>query len=585
MEKRYYTNERNVQVVIALLKAYGIRKVIASPGTTNMTFVASIQNDSFFEMYSSVDERSAAYLACGLAAESGEPVVISCTGATASRNYMPGLTEAYYRKLPVLAITSHRGDASIGHLFDQQIDRRSIPNDIAMRSVTVPLVKEASDMRYCINEATKAILSLSQHGGGPVHINMHTGYSQDFSCKELPSIRKVELYTAFSELPEMAEGKRIAVFIGSHKSFSADETEAIDNFCAAHDAVVFCDHTSGYHGKYETHFSLFFTQDNYRSPLLSADILIHLGEVSGDIARVSTGGTWRISEDGQFRNTFGNLTRIFEMPEAVFFRAYTPNKYDVRTNYYDACQQELKVVFEKLPELPFSNVWMAQQIHNRLPKGCYFHMGIYNSLRSYNFFTLPKSITSSCNVGGFGIDGGISTLVGGSLAHPDQLHIGIFGDLAFFYDMNVCGNRHVGNNVRILLINNGKGNEFRNYGHYCSILGEDADEYVAAARHYGNKSEALVRHYAQDLGYEYLFADTKEKFLARLDLFLNPQIGDKPIIFEVFTDTERESAAIEIMRTLLYDNKTALKNKIMGSVRMVLGKKGIETIKKLTGRY
>lgn len=101
MEKRYYTNERNVQVVIALLKAYGIRKVIASPGTTNMTFVASIQDDPFFEMYSSVDERSAAYLACGLAAESGEPVVISCTGATASRNYMPGLTEAYYRKLPV----------------------------------------------------------------------------------------------------------------------------------------------------------------------------------------------------------------------------------------------------------------------------------------------------------------------------------------------------------------------------------------------------------------------------------------------------------------------------------------------------
>ena len=101
MKKKYYTNERNVQIVIALLKAYNIRKVIASPGTTNMTFIGSIQNDPFFEIYSSVDERSAAYIACGLAAESGEPVVISCTGATASRNYMPGLTEAYYRKLPI----------------------------------------------------------------------------------------------------------------------------------------------------------------------------------------------------------------------------------------------------------------------------------------------------------------------------------------------------------------------------------------------------------------------------------------------------------------------------------------------------
>lgn len=57
-------------------------------------------------MYSSVDERSAAYIACGMAAELGEPVVLTCTGATASRNYISGLTEAYYRKLPVLAVTS-----------------------------------------------------------------------------------------------------------------------------------------------------------------------------------------------------------------------------------------------------------------------------------------------------------------------------------------------------------------------------------------------------------------------------------------------------------------------------------------------
>ena len=585
MEKRYYTNERNVQIVIALLKEYGIRKVIASPGTTNMTFVASIQNDPFFEMYSSVDERSAAYLACGLAAESGEPVVISCTGATASRNYMPGLTEAFYRKLPVLAITSHRGDASIGHLWDQQIDRRSIPNDIAMLSVTVPLVKEQADIRYCMNEATKAILALTQRGGGPAHINMHTGYSQDFSVKELPKVRKVELHTPFSELPTLDEGKRVAIFIGSHKPFSIEDTEAIDNFCAAHDAVVFCDHTSGYHGKYETHFSLFFKQENYRSPLLNTDILIHLGEVSGDLARVNVGGVWRVSEDGQFRNTFGCLTRIFEMPERIFFTAYTPQEYEARTNYYDACQQELADAMMKLPELPFSNVWMAQQIHDKLPENSYFHMGIYNSLRSYNFFPLPKSVTSSCNVGGFGIDGGISSLIGASFAHPDILHIGVFGDLAFFYDMNVCGNRHVGNNVRILLVNNGKGNEFRNYGHLCSIFEEDADKYIAAAGHYGNMSSVLVKHYAEDLGYKYICANNKEEFLRNLDTFVAPTIGAAPIIFEVFTETEQESEALKIMSTLLKDSNVAIANKIVGSVRSILGKKRIEQIKGLLGKY
>ena len=116
MSMKQYSNELSVQYLVALLKAHKIKKVIASPGTTNLSFVASLQYDPFFEMYSCVDERSAAYMACGLSAETGEPVVITCTGATASRNYLPGLTEAYYRKLPILAVTGTQYEGRIGEL-------------------------------------------------------------------------------------------------------------------------------------------------------------------------------------------------------------------------------------------------------------------------------------------------------------------------------------------------------------------------------------------------------------------------------------------------------------------------------------
>lgn len=140
-----YTDEVNTQVVIALLKEHGIRKVIASPGGISVVMVASLQSDPYFEMYSVVDERSAAYMACGMAEESGEPVVIVCTGATASRNYVSGLTEAYYRKLPVLAITYTQIVSRVGHLFAQVIDRSTIQNDIARKSVTLPVVENESD--------------------------------------------------------------------------------------------------------------------------------------------------------------------------------------------------------------------------------------------------------------------------------------------------------------------------------------------------------------------------------------------------------------------------------------------------------
>ena len=57
------------------------------------------------------------------------------------------------------------------------------------------------------------------------------------------------------------------------------------------------------------------------------------------------------------------------------------------------------------------------------------------------------------------------------------------------------------------------------------------------------------------------------------------------MLLEVFTDTEGESGAIEIMRSFLNDSNTVIKNKIVGSVRTVLGKKGIETVKRILGRY
>lgn len=582
MEKKlYYTDERNVQIVIALLKAHGIHRVIASPGTTNMTFVASIQNDSWFQIWSSVDERSAAYLACGMVAETGEPVVISCTGATASRNYMPGLTEAYYRKLPVLAITSTRGNHKIGHLIDQQIDRRNLPNDISMESVTVPMVKDKEDERTCEIEVNKAILALKLNGGGPSHINLYTRYSKNFGIKEIPSVNAIFRHTLKERnLPEIPKGKRVAIYVGSHANFSEELTKAVDKFCATYDAVVFCDHTSGYRGKYEVHYQLVCAQEQWYSPLRRVDLCIHIGEVSGDQYMINSTETWRVSPDGALRDTFGNLRRVFMMEEEAFFNKYAKEGFDYNDYYKDVCD-DIDKVKNSIPELPFSNIWMAQQMVDRLPKHCELHFGIYHSLRSWNFFKLPDGILAKCNVGGFGIDGGVSTMIGASLVNPEKLFVGVFGDLAFFYDMNVVGNRHVGKNVRILLINNGRGNEFRNYGHPCCFLGDNADEFIAAAGHFGNKSPELVKHYVTDLGYEYMSASGKESFLSHIDRFLSPKKFDKPILFEVFTEKDDESNSLKLLLNIIIDPKEQLKKRIKSNIKSVLGENTVNIINKV----
>lgn len=581
MEKKFYTVERNVQILISLLKQYGIKKVIASPGTTNMTFVGSIQQDPWFEIYSSVDERSAAYLACGLSAETHEPVVLSCTGATASRNYMPGLTEAYYRKLPVLAVTSHRGNSQIGHLIDQQIDRRQRANDIAVESVELPLCKDAGDENYCTIEANKALLALTLNGGGPVHINMFTAYNSDFSVRELPKARKIGRITPFDAMPTLPATGKIGIFVGSHLDFTKREIAAIERFCATNDAVVFCDHTSGYIGKYAVNMSLICCQHNYSSPNTAVDLLIHIGEVSG-CYRPHGKEVWRVSPDGAIRDTFGRLSKVFMMPEYLFFEHYSIDD-EENTSFLESCNEEYANAISNIPELPFGNIWIAQNYSKRIPQNCQLHLGIYNSLRSWNFFKLPEGVHGKCNVGGFGIDGGISTLVGASLANPDKLYFGVFGDLAFFYDLNVLGNRHIGKNLRIILINNSRGAEFRLYGHPCSIFGEEADPYMAAAGHFGRQSKDLVKHYAQDLGFEYLTASDKETFESAADKFFDPNIRERSIILEVFTETEEESEALKATQNIFTEKTDILKEKIKGVVRKVVPMPVLKFLHKITG--
>lgn len=578
---KYYSDEKNVQLIIALLKEYGIRKIIASPGTTNMAFVGSIQHDPYFEIYSSVDERSAAYMACGLASESGEPVVLSCTGATASRNYLPGLTEAYYRKLPVLAITSTQNTSRVGHHIAQIIDRSSIQNDVARFSVTLPTVKDNEDLVDCEIKVNKALLELKRQGGGPVHINLTTSYNKSYNTKDLPKVRVIGRITPTGEFPEL-KGK-VAIFVGSHKNMPQELTASIDRFCTRNNAVVFCDHTSGYKGKFRVLYSLVAGQHLLDISAHTPDILIHIGEVTGDYSTLRIGGNqvWRVSEDGEIRDTFGKLRYVFEMAEQSFFEHFSKNnKVDGDNSYLKFCNSQLEEARIKIPELPFSNIWLASQMAHRIPEGSVIHFGILNSLRSWNFFELPHSVSSSSNVGGFGIDGNVSSLLGASLANKDKLYFGVIGDLAFFYDLNAIGNRHKGNNLRILLVNNGKGTEFRQFNHLAASFDTDADEFIAAAGHYGNKSQVLVKHYAEDLGFEYLSASNKNDFEQVYQRFLIPEITDKPMLLEVFTNNLDESEALKAIVEIEVDVKSKAKDLAM----QVLGESGKNVLKKFMGR-
>lgn len=577
----HYTDEKNTQIVLGLLKAHKIRKVIASPGTTNIRLVASMQQDSFFEIFSAADERSAAYIACGLAEESGEPVVLSCTGATASRNYIPGLTEAFYRKLPILAITSTQHMGRIGQNIAQVLDRSVQLNDMVKLSVQLPTCYCLEDEWSCNVQTNRAMLELTRMGKGPVHINLETTYSSNFAVENLPEVYPIYRIEHEDKLPIIPNGK-IGIFVGAHSKWSENLTATVDRFCEQQNAVVLCDQTSNYRGKYRVLFNLITNQNKYHAVCNDFDLIIHIGNISGAYPNFRSKNEWRVHPDGEIRDTFQHLRYVFAMEEEYFFAQYIDKSIGqlISKSFLSEWQNEYQAIYSNIPELPFSNIWMAEYMANKLPENAILHLGILNTLRSWNFFETPDKIDVYCNTGGFGIDGILSSAIGAALGNPEKIVFCVVGDLAFFYDMNALGNRHIKNNIRILLINNGCGTEFKNYNHPGAQFGQNTDAYIAAANHYGAKSKQLVMHYAVDLGFEYLQAAGKEEFKNGLESFLNPALTEKPMVFEVFTNWEDESKALEVMNNLI----TTPKDSIKSAIRGIVGEEGVKKIKKLMSK-
>lgn len=574
--KPHYSNEKAVQIVIALLKKNNIKRLVVSPGSANDTFVYSVQSDSFFTLYSCIDERSAAYMACGIAEETNEPVAISCTGATASRNYIPALTEAYYRQLPILAITATRPTMYVGHNIDQLMDRSVIGKDIVKFSVNLPVVNTDEEFWDCEIKVNKAISELTKNGGGPVHINLPTVYDRDYTSSTLPNVREIKRFDYDDELPPL-EGKTIGIYIASHKTMSASLVEQIDEFCEKYNSVVFCEHTSGYNGKYKVPFYIVSNQAGIIQDFMP-DIEIELGGIAG-VFRMPAKSIWRICEDGEIRDPQKKLDKIFYMKEFSFFEKYNELKQVTsEITYYRRCKEKLEEIRMKMPkDLPFSNLYVASKLAPMIPENSVFHFGILSSLRSWNYFDIDNSIRCYSNIGGYGIDGCVSSLIGASLIHPDKLYFGAVGDLAFFYDLNSLGNREIKNNVRILLINNGMGGEFKNYFSAAYDFGEESSPYICAEGHYGNKSKDLVKHYAEDLGFEYISATDQKEFEDKYRTFINPEITDKPILFEVFTDAHDDTEALRKINSIEEKAGSGVKKMIKG----IIGQDTVNKIKKV----
>ena len=120
-----YVNDKMVLQLVALLKKFGIKKVVVSPGSRHNKLINTLQADGSFKLYLVVDERSAAFFALGLIQECGDPVAVTCSSGTACMNYGSAIVEAFYQRLPLLVLSSDRVPELLNQCEDQMYDQAS----------------------------------------------------------------------------------------------------------------------------------------------------------------------------------------------------------------------------------------------------------------------------------------------------------------------------------------------------------------------------------------------------------------------------------------------------------------------------
>lgn len=561
----FFENYRNIELVVEGLKRNNIKNLVISPGGTNIPFIKLVQKDNFFNCYSVVDERSASYFAIGLYLQIRKPIALVCTSAQATRNYIPGLTEAYYKRVPILAITMEKHPRFKYQGYMQAPDQTSLPNDAIKKSFELPFLKDINDLFHSKRLVNEAILELNRGGLGPVQLCIPW---LDFKIDEIESENISLNRYIISDINDIdLYGKKVLILIGEHLPFSEKEKNAINYFCENTDSVIYTNHLSNFKNDFSINGNLLLSTINDKEfEEIKPDILISIGGQTGDYPfylRFSKTiyrkmENWIINLDGNVVDTYDKLTKIYQGNEYEFFLKVKPNK--VQHEYINVWKNKINSLNHNI-KVPFSNLGIAKEIHNKIPKNSIIQFSILNSLRVWSLFDLDENIECYSNVGAFGIDGGMSTLIGQSIA-TDKVCFLIIGDLAFFYDMNSLGIRHIKNNIRILLINNNGGVEFKLNGELNSIT----DNYISAANHFKN-----AKGWAETCGFKYLSANNDMDFVNKVDEFLSD--SNEPIVFEVFIsdNNEREAYGKFIKSNMKLSKGEVIREKIKNKIKNDIG--------------
>lgn len=535
---KQYSSIRSVQLLAHVLKSYDIEHFIISAGSRNAPLAIHFSETNEFKAYSIVDERSAAFVALGMARSIKKPVGLVCTSGSATANYYPAVTEAFYQNTPLLLLTADRPTKMVD-LFDGQTIRQK--NLFSQHSYgDFELMEDNEENADDFNlETIKKAIELCIEKQGPVHINIPLAEPLYELVSELPIFPEVEntITKKNYQLPstliaEWNTSKRILILVGTQ--YKDEELDILlSQLAKNHTAVILTETNSNLSNeKFFPHIDRYiFDFDEEKMKIYAPDLLITVGQnivskkVKQFLRTAKPNSHWHIDEHWQPDTYFSLTEKITSCPINFFKQLISKISLDPRPYYnlWDVLRDKKQIKHDeyliRANHSDFNSMFLLSQ---KIPENYIIHFSNSTVIRYAQLFDFEK-FTTFCNRGTSGIDGSTSTAMGYAMTSENPVVL-ITGDMSFLYDINGLWNQYIPPYTRIILLNNGGGSIFK------FIPGPEnatnaLDEFIATTH------EKHMEHLAIHYGLEYIKVSDDRTLDRVLDNLFQP--SKKPILLEI----------------------------------------------------
>jgi 2-succinyl-5-enolpyruvyl-6-hydroxy-3-cyclohexene-1-carboxylate synthase len=532
--------------IAELCSKKGITQAIVCPGSRCAPLTLALSRHPTITTKTITDERSAAFIALGIAQQTQQPTVLVCTSGSAAYNFAPAIAEAFFQEIPLLILTADRPTEWIDQWDGQTIQQSNLFGAHVKKSFNLPQEYTHADATWHINRLVNEAINLSkEYPNGPVHINVPLREplypSPGEKIMYSPTVRVIEEATNFPTLPEadqeallnsLQKFTRILIIAGQQE-YNDGLVKSVARFSKKLHAVIVGDVISNFHSAENTirlADSILGQCTASVKKSLQPELVITFGKsvisknVKLFLRESAPKEHWHIQPTGIARDPFQSLTKVIRTTSGNFFESLqepnTESTFDAqkKENYirlWQAEEHRIQLSHQLyFKETSFSEINLLKEVMQSLPLRCNLHLSNSMAVRYANMIGLQanqKGVHVFANRGTSGIDGCTSTAVGNSFT-SDIPTILVTGDLAFFYDRNAFWHNYKMPNFHIILVNNQGGAIFGMIDGPGNL--PESEEYFVT------RQKLTAKNLAEEFNFEYIALDSPKKIKNSLkDIF------------------------------------------------------------------